>query len=188
MRSLQHKEIHKNPNLPFQGILIMKCNISRFFNVLFESACTAATCLWWPHTTARAERDKCRTSQPGTARAVFRVLDATQADVSSAKCYFSGKQLYAVTCNLSKSDKPQRELQTATPDTESHGSSAHGESRTPGWPIRGQQELPPPRCSASRIAPPGKETHGQVYVSSQNLHSLKNTYHLYLAAHTITSC
>lgn len=39
MRSLQHKEIHKNPEsftLPSKGTLIMKCDISRFFNVLLE--------------------------------------------------------------------------------------------------------------------------------------------------------
>lgn len=43
------------------------------------------------HTTALAERDKCWTSQPGTTHAVFRVLEATQANVSSVKCYFSRK-------------------------------------------------------------------------------------------------
>lgn len=55
MRSLQHKEIHKNPKsfkLPSKGILIMKYDISRFFNVFLESLekntqsmCTAPTCL-----------------------------------------------------------------------------------------------------------------------------------------------
>lgn len=69
MRSLQHKEIHKNPKsfkLPSKGILIMKYDISRFFNVLLEFLREKHTVyvhsshllvMATNHTTALAERE-----------------------------------------------------------------------------------------------------------------------------------